>query len=42
MFITGPQVIKQVTGETVTAEDLGGAVAQMNNSGVVHLHRAKR
>ena len=37
MFITGPQVIKQVTGETVTAEDLGGAVAQMNNSGVVHL-----
>jgi methylmalonyl-CoA carboxyltransferase large subunit len=37
MFITGPQVIKQVTGETVTAEDLGGAVAQMSNSGVVHL-----
>ena len=25
MFITGPQVIKQVTGETVTAEELGGA-----------------
>ena len=37
MFITGPQVIKQVTGETVTAEELGGPVAQMNNSGVVHL-----
>ncbi|MBF0093874.1 MAG: acyl-CoA carboxylase subunit beta [Alphaproteobacteria bacterium] len=37
MFITGPQVIKQVTGEVVTAEDLGGPVAQMNNSGVVHL-----
>ncbi|HVP65424.1 MAG TPA: carboxyl transferase domain-containing protein [candidate division Zixibacteria bacterium] len=36
MFITGPQVIKQVTGESVTAEDLGGPVAQMNNSGVVH------
>src|SRR3954468_13800068 len=36
MFITGPQVIKQVTGEVVTAEDLGGPVAQMNNSGVVH------
>ncbi|HIJ37863.1 MAG TPA: acyl-CoA carboxylase subunit beta [Rhodospirillaceae bacterium] len=36
MFITGPQVIKQVTGEVVTAEDLGGPVAQMN-SGVVHL-----
>jgi methylmalonyl-CoA carboxyltransferase 12S subunit len=37
MFITGPQVIKQVTGETVTAEALGGPQAQMNNSGVVHL-----
>jgi methylmalonyl-CoA carboxyltransferase 12S subunit len=37
MFITGPQVIKQVTGETVTAEELGGPHAQMNNSGVVHL-----
>ncbi len=37
MFITGPQVIKQVTGETVSIEDLGGAVAQMNHSGVVHL-----
>lgn len=37
MFITGPQVIKQVTGEVVTAEELGGPAAQMNNSGVVHL-----
>lgn len=37
MFITGPQVIKQVTGENVTAEALGGPAAQMNNSGVVHL-----
>ncbi|MGA7461992.1 MAG: carboxyl transferase domain-containing protein [Candidatus Korobacteraceae bacterium] len=37
MFITGPQVIKQVTGETVTAEALGGPGAQMNNAGVVHL-----
>jgi methylmalonyl-CoA carboxyltransferase 12S subunit len=36
MFITGPQVIKQVTGETVTAEDLGGPKAQMGYSGVVH------
>jgi len=36
MFITGPSVIKQVTGEVVTAEALGGPVAQMNNSGVVH------
>jgi methylmalonyl-CoA carboxyltransferase large subunit len=37
MFITGPQVIKQVTGEVVTAEQLGGADAHMTHSGVVHL-----
>ncbi|HWG20913.1 MAG TPA: acyl-CoA carboxylase subunit beta [Terracidiphilus sp.] len=37
MFITGPQVIKQVTGEDVSAEELGGPHSQMNCSGVVHL-----
>jgi methylmalonyl-CoA carboxyltransferase 12S subunit len=36
MFITGPQVIKQVTGETVTAEQLGGPEAHMSYSGVIH------
>jgi methylmalonyl-CoA carboxyltransferase large subunit len=36
MFITGPQVIKQVTGEQITAEALGGADAHMAHSGVVH------
>jgi len=36
MFITGPQVIKQVTGENVTAEQLGGPEAHMVNSGVIH------
>jgi methylmalonyl-CoA carboxyltransferase large subunit len=36
MFITGPQVIKGVTGESVTAEQLGGAEAHMANSGVIH------
>ncbi len=36
MFITGPSVIKQVTGEVVTPEQLGGPEAQMNNSGVSH------
>jgi methylmalonyl-CoA carboxyltransferase large subunit len=36
MFITGPSVIKQVTGESVTAEELGGASAHANYSGVVH------
>src|SRR5579862_529090 len=37
MFITGPQVIKQVTGEVVSPEELGGPATQMNMSGVVHL-----
>jgi methylmalonyl-CoA carboxyltransferase 12S subunit len=36
MFITGPQVIKGVTGEIVTAEQLGGAESHMANSGVIH------
>ena len=36
MFITGPQVIKQVTGQVVTAEALGGPEAHMVNSGVIH------
>ncbi len=36
MFITGPNVIQQVTGERVSAEELGGADAHMSRSGVVH------
>ncbi len=36
MFITGPSVIRAVTGEEVSAEELGGPAAQMNLSGVVH------
>ncbi|MGV1004138.1 MAG: acyl-CoA carboxylase subunit beta [Candidatus Nanopelagicales bacterium] len=36
MFITGPDVIKGVTGEEVTAEALGGADAHMVKSGVTH------
>jgi methylmalonyl-CoA carboxyltransferase large subunit len=36
MFITGPQVIKQVTGEQIDAESLGGAEAHMSRSGVIH------
>jgi methylmalonyl-CoA carboxyltransferase large subunit len=36
MFITGPTVIKQVTGEVVSMEELGGPEAQMSYSGVVH------
>ena len=34
MFITGPQVIKAVTGEEVTAEELGGAMTHNSISGV--------
>jgi methylmalonyl-CoA carboxyltransferase large subunit len=36
MFITGPGVIKQVTGEEVTQDELGGADAHMQKSGVIH------
>ena len=36
MFITGPQVIKAVTSEEVTPEDLGGAMAHNTKSGVAH------
>jgi methylmalonyl-CoA decarboxylase alpha subunit len=36
MFITGPQVIKAVTGEDVSPEDLGGARAHNQTSGVAH------
>jgi len=36
MFITGPDVIKQVTGEDVSQDELGGADAHMARSGVVH------
>jgi acetyl-CoA carboxylase carboxyltransferase component len=36
MFITGPDVIKSVTGEEVDFETLGGAVSHNVNSGVAH------
>ncbi|PAB57613.1 carboxyl transferase domain-containing protein [Anaeromicrobium sediminis] len=36
MFITGPQVIKTVTGEEVSAEQLGGAMTHNSVSGVAH------
>ena len=37
MFLTGPDVIKAVTGEQVTALALGGADVHMGRSGVAHL-----
>jgi len=36
MFITGPDVIKTVTHEEVSKEDLGGATTHTNKSGVAH------
>ncbi|HHU44825.1 MAG TPA: acyl-CoA carboxylase subunit beta [Actinomycetales bacterium] len=36
MFITGPDVIKTVTGEEVTQEELGGAGTHMETSGTSH------
>nr|WP_201721875.1 carboxyl transferase domain-containing protein [Desulfotomaculum copahuensis] len=36
MFITGPQVIKAVTGEEVSMETLGGALTHNQTSGVAH------
>ncbi|HEY3371808.1 MAG TPA: acyl-CoA carboxylase subunit beta [Prolixibacteraceae bacterium] len=36
MFVTGPEVIKTVTHEDVTKEELGGAVTHSSKSGVAH------
>lgn len=36
MFVTGPDVIKTVTHEDVTKEDLGGAITHSQKSGVAH------
>ncbi|HSJ86001.1 MAG TPA: acyl-CoA carboxylase subunit beta [Anaerolineales bacterium] len=37
MFLTGPEVIKAVTGEVIDAESLGGADVHMSISGVAHI-----
>ncbi len=36
MFLTGPAVVKSVTGEDVTQEELGGATVHSSKSGVAH------
>lgn len=36
MYITGPKVIQEVTGEQITAEELGGADSHARLSGVIH------
>jgi propionyl-CoA carboxylase beta chain len=37
LFVTGPEVVKAVTNEVVTQEELGGAKAHTTKSGVAHL-----
>ena len=37
MFVTGPEVVKTVTHESVTAEELGGAITHTTKSGVADL-----
>jgi propionyl-CoA carboxylase beta chain len=37
MFVTGPNVVKTVTNEVVTSEELGGASAHSTKSGVTHI-----
>ncbi len=36
MFVTGPKVVKTVTGEDITTEDLGGGKIHASKSGVAH------
>lgn len=36
MFVTGPKVVKTVTGEDISSEDLGGAAVHSSKSGVSH------
>ncbi len=40
MFVTGPNVVKTVTNEDVSSEDLGGASAHAKKSGITHLTAA--
>ncbi len=40
MFVTGPNVVKTVTNEVVTSEELGGASTHSTKSGVTHLTSA--
>src|ERR687897_2732566 len=40
MFITGPDVVKTVTGENVTQQELGGAIAHASKSGACHFTSA--
>ena len=41
MFITGPDVVKSVTNEEITQEELGGAKTHTQISGVAHKGRVE-
>jgi len=41
MYVTGPAVVKTVTHETITHEDLGGASAHSEKSGVAHFRASE-
>ncbi len=40
LFVTGPKVVKSVTGEDISTEDLGGADIHARKSGVAHFRSA--
>ncbi len=40
MFVTGPKVVKSVTGEAISTDDLGGAQVHASKSGVAHFRSA--
>ena len=40
MFVTGPEVIKEVTNEIINQQDLGGAIAHTEKSGVAHFRHS--
>ena len=42
MFITGPDVVKSVTNEEITQEELGGAKTHTQISGVAHKGSVER
>lgn len=37
MFVTGPKVVREVIGEEISAEQLGGAKKHSSQSGVAHI-----
>lgn len=42
MFVTGPDVLKEVTGEEITMDELGGATAQARNGNIHHVAESEQ